>query len=196
MLLACFGAWACQGTACMRQCTVKEAFDRRQPMESWKLKNVRRILWLKQHLYVMLVETPNLRRMRSIRCLSSTDIVHSAPKESTGDFVDVSRKVVDDGRWANFQIIWLRGCVRILKQGNRAWCATNVSPRNLSLPRRRRGRRRRVWRHQMHSQREWGNIWFIVNERLRRPSFCCANTTCKVVLYEETACEKAVLVVL
>ena len=68
------------------------------PWSRGNVKNVRRILWLKQHLYVMLVETPNLRRMRSIRCLSSTDIVHSAPKESTGDFVDVSRKVVDDGR--------------------------------------------------------------------------------------------------
>ena len=69
-----------------------------RPSNPGHVSNVRRIHWPKQHLYVMLAERQNLRRMRSIRCLSSADIVHSAPKESTGDFIGVSRKVVDDGR--------------------------------------------------------------------------------------------------
>ena len=47
---------------------------------------------------VMLVARANLRRMHSIRCLFRKDTVRSAPKESTGDFVDASRKVVDGGR--------------------------------------------------------------------------------------------------
>ena len=47
---------------------------------------------------VMLVARANLKRMRSIRRLSKKDFVQRAPKESTKDFVDVSRKVVDGGR--------------------------------------------------------------------------------------------------
>ena len=47
---------------------------------------------------VMLVARANLKRMRSIRRLSKKDFVQRALKESTKDFVDVSRKVVDGGR--------------------------------------------------------------------------------------------------
>ena len=47
---------------------------------------------------VMLVARANLKRMRSIRRLSKKDFVQRAPKESTKDFVDVSRQVLDGGR--------------------------------------------------------------------------------------------------
>ena len=31
-------ALSCKGTACLQQCTADEAFDRRQPIQSWKCK--------------------------------------------------------------------------------------------------------------------------------------------------------------
>ena len=38
MWLAYLGAWARQGTSCLRQYTAQEAFDRRQTVESWTCK--------------------------------------------------------------------------------------------------------------------------------------------------------------
>ena len=155
MWLACLGAWACQGTSCSRQCTAEEAFDRRQTIESWKCK---------QCTQDSLAEV--------------TFVCHACgktkPEKDAFNKVSVKRRYCTQcspgeyrgftryhtkgcGRWPmnDFSDHWLRGCVRTLTHLKTTWCATNASPGT------------------------WAYRRKIVNERLRRPNFCCANTTCK-----------------
>ena len=141
----------------MRQCTAQEAFDRRQTVESWTCK---------QCAQDSLAE--------------ATFVCHACgktkPEKDAFNKVSVKRRYCTQCSQGGY-----RGCHRCITKGCGRWPMNDFSDH---LAERMRNNPNAFKNHLKCNKcfsRKHEPTKKIVNERLRRPDFCCANTTCKVL---------------